>query len=262
MKNFSILALIFAALLPVARAEITTSVLEYKIGGKPYEGFLAMPADDGKKHPGVLVAHDWMGCGSFSQEKAKYLAGLGYVALAVDMYGKGIRAKNADEAAKLAGEFYSDYPLFRTRITAALDELKKQPQVDTARLGAIGFCFGGTTVLELARSGADVLGVVSFHGILKSRTPEDAKGIHCKVLVLHGNLDPMVPPAQVASFMEEMNAAKAGCKFIGYPNAVHAFTNPAAGSDMSKPVAYNEEVSKQSFVEMEKFFQQLFQNAP
>ena len=254
--------MVFAVFLSTSRAEITTSVYEYKIGGKTYEGFLAAPVDDKKKHPGILVAHDWMGCGDFSQEKAKYLAGLGYVALAVDMYGKGIRARSADEAAKLAGEFYKDYSLFRTRITAALDELKKQPDVDTTRLGAIGFCFGGTTALELARSGADVLGVVSFHGILKSRAPEDAKRIRCKVLVLHGNLDPMVPPSQVAAFMDEMNAVKAGYKFIGYPNAVHAFTNPAAGSDMSKPVAYNEEVSRQSFAEMEKFFQQLFQNAP
>jgi dienelactone hydrolase len=258
MKIISILAMLLTGIAATLCAEVSLSTYEYKIDDKPYEGFLALPADDGKKHPGVLIAHDWMGCGEFSKEKAKYLAGIGYVALAVDMYGKGIRAKDSDEAAKLAGEFYNDYALFRARIVPALDELKKQPQVDPKRLGAIGFCFGGSTVLELARSGTDVAGVVSFHGLLKSRSPEDAKGIRCKVLVLHGNLDPMVPPAQVAAFMDEMNAAKAWHKFVGYPNAVHAFTNPAAGSDMSKPVAYNPEVAKASFEEMERFFKSLF----
>ena len=205
--------------------------------------------------PGVLVVHDWMGRGKFAQERAEQLAKLGYIAFAADMYGKGVYAKDRDEASKLAGAFYKDFSLFRTRSQAALAELLKEPGVNNKRIGAMGFCFGGTTVLELARSGADLTAVATFHGGLKTPNTEDAKNIKAKeLLIMHGSLDPTVPPADVANFMTEMNKGGVAYKLIAYPKSVHAFTNPEAGNDITKPTAYNPEVAAESYKEMEAFF--------
>jgi dienelactone hydrolase len=263
-SKLALLSAVLATFVSAAAAEdasdLRTAVHEYRIGDQTFEGYLARPLTKMASYPGVLVVHDWMGNGEFSREKARYLARLGYIVLAVDMYGKGVRATNAGEAGKLAGQLYQNPVLFRERILGALEELKKQPYVDASRIGAIGFCFGGTTVLELARSGADVAGVVSFHGGLKPlATPPAAGTIKARVLILHGNLDPHVPPADVAACMSELNAAQAHYKFVGYPDAVHAFTNPAAGSDPSRGAAYNEAADKAAFAEMEAFFRQLLE---
>jgi dienelactone hydrolase len=243
-----------------AAGEITSAVYEYKIGDAAYEGYLARPAAAAPDAllPAVLVVHDWTGNGEFSQAKADYIAGLGYIGFAVDMYGKGIRAPQSGEPAKLAGVLYQNPALFRERITAALEELKKQPGVDPTRIGAIGFCFGGATVLELARSGADVKGVVSFHGALKpfSATAKDA--VKARVTILHGVRDPFVPPADVAACMADLNEAGAWFQFVGFPNAVHSFTNPNAGNDPSKGSAYDAAADKGSFATMEAFFRGLF----
>ena len=226
----------------------------YTVGETACEGYLVRPATKMARHPAVLVVHDWMGNGAFSREKAQYLARLGYIAFAIDMYGKGVRASDAAEAGKLAGRFYQSPGLFRERIFGALEELKKQSGVDPARIGAIGFCFGGTSVLELARSGADVRAVVSFHGGLKPLAGEPPSAIKAKILILHGNLDPHVPPADVAACMTELNAAGGKYRLVRYPDAVHAFTNPAAGNDISKGAAYNAAVADAAFAEMEAFF--------
>ncbi len=241
-------------------ATIETRSVTYQVGADTFEGFVARPAKIGGLTPGVLVVHDWMGRGKFAQERAEQLAKLGYIAFAADMYGKGVYAKDRDEAAKLAGAFYKDASLFRTRSQAALAELLKEPGVDAKHIGAMGFCFGGTTVLELARSGADVAAVVTFHGGLKTANPDDAKNIKAReLLILHGSLDPTVPPADVANFMTEMNKGGVAYKLVAYPKSVHAFTNPEAGGDITKPTAYNPEVAAASYKEMETFFAKYLQ---
>ena len=239
----------------MAETEIQTEPLTYQIGDQTYEGCVSRPVKLEGKVPGVLVAHDWTGFGPFPQARAEQLAKLGYVALALDMYGQGVHAKNPEEAGKLAAPFYKDPALFRTRAQAALAELLKQPGVDPERIGAIGFCFGGATVLELARSGADLRAVVTFHGSLKTSQPVLPGTIKAnELLILHGANDPLVPPAEVAAFKKEMDAAGVSYKFIAYPGAVHAFTNPEAGNDPSKPTAYNPQVAESAYGEMRAFF--------
>jgi dienelactone hydrolase len=174
------------------------------------------------------------------------------------VYGKGIRPSNVQEASAEAGKYKSNRNLFRERVRAGLNELLKEPKADAVRVAAIGYCFGGTGVLELARSGAPVKGIVSFHGGLDSPTPEDARNITSKVLVLHGADDPFVPPKEVDAFENEMRAGKVDWQLISYGNAVHSFTNPAAGSDNSKGSAYNELADKRSWRAMETFFGELF----
>ena len=238
---------------------IQTTPLTYEIAGKTFEGSVSRPANLTGSAPGILVAHDWTGYGPFPRARAEDLARLGYIALALDMYGKGIHAANPAEAAKLSAPFYQDFSLFRTRAQAALDELRKQPGVDAARLGAIGFCFGGTTVLELARSGAALTGVVTFHGGLKTGLPAQPGALKVKeLLILTGSLDPLVPPADVAGFMMEMNNVHIPYKLVAYPNTVHAFTNPEAGSDLTKPTAYNPVSAEAAYAEMRAFFSRLF----
>lgn len=247
--------------LPAAPADvpIETKTVTYQIGSDTFEGCVSRPVKVEGKVPGILVAHDWTGYGPFPKARAEQLAKQGYIALVLDMYGKGIHANNPDEAGKLAGAFYKTPGLFATRAQAALAELLKQPGVDPERIGGIGFCFGGATVLELARSGANVRGVVTFHGSLKTQSPAAAGTIKAKeILVLHGSRDPLVPPADVAGFMTEMNAAKVPFRLVAYPDAVHAFTNPEAGNDPSKPTAYNAPAAEAAYGEMDAFFARLF----
>ena len=186
------------------------------------------------------------------------LARLGYVVFCADIYGKGVRVDNPQDAAKLATKYKDDRPLLRARVNAAFDQLKKQPLVDGKRTAAIGYCFGGTTVLELARSGTDLAGVVSFHGGLNTPTPEDAKQIKGKVLALHGADDPYVPAAEVAAFEEEMRKAKVDWQLVGYGGAVHSFTMKEAGNDNSKGAAYNEKADQRSWEAMKVFFAEIF----
>jgi len=186
------------------------------------------------------------------------LAQLGYVAFAVDMYGNGVTAKDATEAGKLATALRNDRPLMRARAQAALETLRKNPQCDPRRVAAIGYCFGGGVALELARSGADIAGVASFHGNLDTPNPDDAKNIRAKVLVLHGADDPYVNTAQVAIFQQEMRQAKVDWQMIFYGGAVHSFTNPASGDDPSKGVAYNAAADRRSWQAMKDFFDEIF----
>ncbi|GKT09628.1 dienelactone hydrolase family protein [Desulforhabdus sp. TSK] len=241
-----------------AHGAIHTEWVQYRHGETLLEGYLAY--DDAVKgpRPGVLVVHEWMGLEDYAMKRAEQLAGMGYVAFALDMYGKGVRAKTPEEAAKLSGIYKGDRPLMRARAQAGLDELRKQPLVDPSRIAAIGYCFGGTTVLELARSGAPVAGVVSFHGGLGTPEPADAKNIKGKVLVLHGADDPHVPSAEVAAFQDEMRKAAVDWQMIYYGGAVHSFTNPGSGTDASTGVAYNEKADKRSWEAMKAFFKELF----
>ena len=186
------------------------------------------------------------------------LAELGYVAFAADIYGKGVHAASPQQAGALAGKFKNDQKLMRDRVNAALDVLRGSPLCDPKRVAAIGYCFGGTCVLELARSGADVAGVVSFHGGLSTANPADAKNIRGKVLVLHGADDPHVTPKEVEAFEEEMRNAGVDWQFVAYGGAVHAFTDPSAGNDNSKGAAYNAAADRRSWDAMKVFFAEIF----
>ncbi len=258
MSYRSGIALLLFMLPTLARADVIAKTIEYDHQGTTLSGTLVYDDQVEGKRPGVLVVHDWMGHGPFAIERAKELAAMGYVAFAVDMYGKGVKVKDAKEAAERAGKIKSDRAFMRSRIVAALDVLKSQPQVDASKTGAMGFCFGGTTSLELARSGADVSGVVSFHGGLETALPAEAGKVKGKILALHGADDPFVPPVEVANFEKEMKAAKCNWELVSYGNAVHSFTNKAAGSDNSKGAAFNEQANERSMAAMKNFWREVF----
>lgn len=235
-----------------AEAKMIAKTVEYRDKDAVLEGYLAYD-DQIKGAPGVLVVHNWLGVGPSVKRRADQLAALGYVAFAADIYGKGVRPSPA-EAGKVAGKYKGDRALFRERLLAGLSELKKQKGVDAKRLAAIGYCFGGTGALELARAGADIKAVVSFHGGLDSPTPADAKNIKASVLVLHGADDPNVPESQVKAFEEEMRNAGVDWQLVKYAKAVHAFTEVEAGHDPSKGAAYNALADKRSWRAMMDFF--------
>ncbi len=236
---------------------IKTQLVEYKQGATVCEGYLAYDDANPGKRPGILVAHEWNGCQEYMHKRAEMLAELGYAAFALDIFGKGIRAKSFPECEQISLPYYQDRGLTRARARAGLEVLLKQPQVDAKKVAAIGYCFGGIVVLELARSGADLAGTVSFHGQLSTPNPADAKNIKGKVLVLHGAIDPVVPPAEVAAFEKEMEDAKVDWQLVSYGGAVHTFTNwnlPSTGM----PAAYNEKADKRSWRAMQDFFAEIF----
>ncbi len=238
-------------------AALQTRTVEYKQGDQVLEGYLAWDDAVSGPRPGVLVVHEWTGLGDYVQMRCRKLAELGYIALGADIYGKGVRP-SPQEAGAIAGKYKQDQKLMRARVNAALDVLRGNPLCDPKRVAAIGYCFGGTCVLELARSGADVAGVVSFHGGLSTANPADAKNIRGKVLVLHGGDDPHVPPKEVEAFENEMRAAGVDWQFVAYGGAVHAFTNPSAGSDKSRGAAYNAATDRRSWEAMKAFFGEIF----
>ena len=257
MKRLFLL-LTLLCLTVTAEAAVKTKIIEYKQGDTVLEGFLAWDDTKTDKRPGVLIVHEWTGINAHMKQRAEMLAKLGYVAFAADIYGKGIRPTVQPEAAKTAGIYKNDRPLMRDRVKAGLAELKKQELTDPQRIVAIGYCFGGTTVLELARDGADLKGVVSFHGGLSTPTPQDAKNIKGRVLALHGADDPFVKADEVAAFQDEMRKGAVDWQFVSYGNAVHSFTNTAAGNDNSKGAAYNEKADKRSWEAMTVFFAEIF----
>lgn len=248
-----------AALLSgLAQAAIVAKDVDYKVAGETYQGYVAYDSRFTGKLPGVLIVHQWGGLTDYEKMRARQLADLGYVAFCVDIYGKGIRPTDPAERGEYAGFYKNDRALFRRNLMAGLDQLKAQPKVDQGKLGAIGYCFGGTGVLELARAGANVKGVVSFHGGLDNPNPQDATHIRAEVMVLHGADDPFVPKKDVEAFKAEMKAAKKKFTFIEYAGAVHSFTQKEAGNDNSKGAAYNEAADKASFIQMRAFFARLF----
>lgn len=252
MKTF-VTTLALLTLTLTLRAEIKTETVEYKDGDTVLEGVRVW--DDAVKspRPGVLVVHQWLGLTDYEKGRAEQLAKLGYVAFCADIYGKGVRPKNTKEAGAEATQYKTNRKLLRARVNAGLAALKKSELVDARRVAAIGYCFGGTTVLELARSGADVAGVVSFHGGLDSPVPADGKNIKGKVLACHGADDPYVPANELAAFEDEMRQANVDWTLIKFGGAVHSFTQPMAGNDHSKGAAYNEKADVRSWKAMEWF---------
>ncbi|MDB6153899.1 MAG: dienelactone hydrolase [Chthoniobacteraceae bacterium] len=239
-------------------AEIKTQVVEYKDGATVLEGLVSFDDAIKEKRPAVLVVHDWMGVTDHTRTISEDLAKLGYIAFAADIYGKGVRPADAKAAGAEAGKFKADRALLRKRANLGLEELKKQQFADSGKIAAIGFCFGGTTVLELARSGAPIAGVVTFHGGLDSPTPADGKNIKAKVLVLHGADDPFVKPADITAFQDELRNANVDWQMNYYGDAVHAFTQKKAGTDKSKGAAYNEPAARRSWQAMKDFFAEIF----
>ncbi|HLX94810.1 MAG TPA: dienelactone hydrolase family protein [Verrucomicrobiae bacterium] len=255
-----ILSAAMAAVCAVSvQAAIQTKTIEYKQGDTTLEGFVAWDDALPGVRPGVLVVHQWMGLTDYEKHRAEMLARLGYVAFCADIYGKGVRPKNTQEAGALVGKYKGgDRQLLRARVNAGLDALRRQPLVDPGHIAAIGYCFGGTTVLELARSGAPLNGVVSFHGGLDAPNPDDGKNIKCKVLVLHGADDPFSSPQDIAALENEMRRGGVDWQLVKFGGAVHAFTQPMAGNDNSKGVAYNEKADQRSWEYMKLFFNEIF----
>ena len=256
MIKYLFLILVAGAL--SAPAKIVTQTVAYQHGGVTLEGYLAYDDARAGKQPGVLVVHQWMGLTDYEQNRAVMLAQLGYVAFCADIYGKGVRPQSIKDAGTEATKYKTDRALLRQRVQTGLEQLKGNPRVDSARVAAIGYCFGGTAVIELARSGAALNGVVSFHGGLDSPTPADGKNIQCKVLACHGGDDPFVPAKDLAAFEDEMRAANVDWRLIKYGGAVHSFTQPMA--DGSLPGAkYNERADRRSWLDMKNFFAEIFQ---
>jgi dienelactone hydrolase len=221
----------------------------YSADGTTLKGYIARPAKAGGKYPGVLVVHEWWGNNDYTRKRADMLAELGYVALALDMYGNGKTADHPKEAGALSGEARKNMDVSEKRFGAARALLARQPDVDARRIAAIGYCFGGSVVLEMARRGQDLVGVVSFHGSLGTQTPAKRGVVKARVLVLNGAAD---------AFKKEMQAAGVTYTFIDYPGAVHAFTNPAAtenGKKFNLPLAYDADADKKSWAEMQRFLQ-------
>jgi dienelactone hydrolase len=245
------------------KPDIKTEDVEYKIGDTTCLGFVAWDANIKGKRPGVLIVHAWRGLDTtgkapHEQDSAKKLAALGYVAFCADIYGKGVRPKDGKEASAEATKYRTDTALFRARLTGALDKLKSMDTVDPLKTAAMGYCFGGGGALELARSGASVLGVVSFHGALSTKgSLADEKTLKAKILVCHG-ADDGFENGNIEKFQTEMKTAKADWQFISYGNAVHSFTDPYAGNQPSTGVAYNEKAATRSWQAMTDFFRELF----
>jgi dienelactone hydrolase len=255
MPSLAVAGLAFFTSVPVALAgeEVT-----YSADGTTLKGYLARPAAAGAKRAGVLVVHEWWGNNDYTRKRADMLAQLGYVALAVDMYGDGKTVDNPKEAGALSGEMYKNMDVSEKRFAAGRVLLARQPDVDSRRIAAIGYCAGGRMVLEMARRGVDLAGVVSFHGGLVTQAPAKPGAVKAKVLVLNGAADPFVKPDQIEAFKKEMQTARVTYTFIDYPGALHAFTNPAAtenGKKFKLPLAYDADADKKSWAEMQRFLQ-------
>ena len=247
----------FAAAAP----KIEGKPVEYTAGGVTMKGYLAWDANVTGKRPGVLVVHEWWGQTEYVRKRARMLAELGYTALALDMYGEGKMAGHPDEAGKFSSELMKNFPVARDRFLAALEFLKKDPTVDPARIAAIGYCFGGGVVLNMARQGVDIKGVASFHGSLAVVKPEKPAPIKAAVRVYNGADDKFIPAGAIDTLRREMADQKVNFKFTNYPGAVHAFTNPEAdeiAKKFSMPIAYNAAADKASWEDAKGFLAEIF----
>jgi dienelactone hydrolase len=227
----------------------------YSVDGKEYEGFILRAPT---KAPAILMIHNWMGISRETEAQAQRFRALGYTVMAADVYGSGVRPANTSEAGRLAGNYKSNRPLFRKILVGALEQLKKEPNVDPNKIAVVGYCFGGTGALELARSGAEVKAVLTFHGGLDSPNPADGKNIKAKILVMHGADDPFVSKQDLAAFIQEMKSHHVDYTFVSYPGAVHSFTDKGAGNDNAKGAAYNASADQASFSKAAEFLKTVF----
>lgn len=244
-----------------AEAKVQGKVVEYRDGGVTMKGYLAWNDAVKGKRPGVLVVHEWWGHNDYARKRARMLAELGYTALAVDMYGDGRQAGHPDDAGKFSFEVMKNMELMTARFTAAMELLKKQPSVDPARIGAIGYCFGGAVVLNMARQGVDLKGVASFHGSLTTGKPAEPGKVGARVLVMNGGADTFITPEQIGAFAAEMATAGADFRFVNYAGVKHSFTNPDADLSAKKfglDLAYDADADRRSWEEMKRLFRELF----
>lgn len=255
MKKF-LLSLALLCLSAPAFAAVQGKEVSYSAGGTTMKGWIAYDDAVKGKRPAVLVVHEWWGHNDYARKRAEMLAGLGYVALAVDMYGDGKQAQHPDDAGKFSGEVAKNRPMAKARFEAAMKLLRKQRNVDGGRMAAIGYCFGGSVVLNMAREGAALRGVASFHGGLGTDTPAQAGKMKAQVRVYTGADDKMIPAAQVDGFRQEMENAGVNYKVVSYPGVMHSFTNPDADEYAQKfklPLAYNAEADMDSWAQLQVF---------
>lgn len=244
-----------------AQAELQTEVVEYRAGEVKLQGYLAYDDATEGPRPGVLVVHEWWGHNAYARQRAEMLAGLGYTALAVDMYGEGKQAEHPDDAKAFMQAVIQDMSVAERRFEAAREHLAAQPSVDKTRIAALGYCFGGGMVLHMARSGQDLAGVVSYHGSLGTEQPAKKGQVKAQVLVFNGAADPFVPSEQVQAFEQEMQQAGASYRVVNYPGVKHSFTNPAA-DDYAKrfnmPLAYDAQADADAWEQTRRFLQDVF----
>lgn len=255
MKKF-LFSLALLCLSASAFAAVQGKEISYSSGGTTMKGWIAYDDAVKGKRPAVLVVHEWWGHNDYARKRAEMLAELGYVALAVDMYGDGKQANHPDDAGKFAGEVAKNKPVAKARFEAAMKLLRKQRNVDGGRLAAIGYCFGGSVVLNMAREGEALRGVASFHGGLGTDTPAQRGRVKAQVRVYTGADDKMIPAAQVDAFRQEMENAGVNYQVVSYPGVLHSFTNPDADEYAKKfnlPVAYNAEADKDSWAQLQAF---------
>jgi len=260
--GFALTVLIFwVAGIGYAEPGISGKTVDYSAQGAVMKGYLAYDESITGKRPGVLVVPEWWGLNDYARKRARMLAELGYTALAVDMYGDGKVVTTPDDAGKLSSELMKNFDVTKARFMAAMDFLKQQPSVDPSRIAAIGYCFGGGVVLNMARQGVDLRGVASFHGGLTAMKPAQPGSIKAKILVLHGGADKFITPEQIEAFKQEMKSAGADFRFISYPGALHSFTNPEAtelGKKFNLPIAYNADADRKSWGELKEFLKNIF----
>lgn len=238
-------------------ADIRTETVTYTAGGATLVSYLAWDASQAGPRPGIVVFGEWWGLNDYQKRRARQLAELGYVALAADMYGDGKTAADAAEAGTLMNGLFADMAATSAKVRAAVEQLARRPEVDASRLGAMGYCLGGALSLHAARLGLDLRGVASFHGSLGKTHPAQKGDVKAKVLVCHGEDDSFVPAEEQAAFRQEMDALGVDYKFVAYPGAKHGFTNPDAtenGRKYNLPLAYNEDVDRESWQEMKAFW--------
>lgn len=248
-----------ALAVPTAWAKLVTRNVDYVSDGVTMQGYLAYDTEKvGKTAPLVLVVHDWDGLNEYERMRARMIAELGYVAFAVDVYGRGVRPVGPEACRAEAVKYYADYALFRQRLRAGLEAARALEHVDATRVAAIGYCFGGAGALELARSGADVRGVVSFHGSLLTPSPAKKDQVRAEILVLHGGADPHVPAAHVTAFRREMEAAGARYQVVEYAGAKHSFTVKDSEKSGAQGVGYDENADRLSWRAMRSFLLRLF----
>lgn len=261
MRAFSFYILLTLLAIGTAQAEIIGKEVDYKAGNTTLKGYMAFDDSSKEQRPGVLVVHEWWGHNEYARKRARMLANMGYVALAVDMYGEGKQAAHPEDAQKFSSAIASDMPLARKRFEAALKLLKKHKFTNDDDIAAIGYCFGGAVVLNMARQGVELDAVASFHGSLASPTPAQADTVKARILVAHGGADPFVKPEHITGFIDEMNKANAFYRLHIYSGAKHSFTNPDAdsfGKKFELPLQYNAAADKDSWRDLKVFLKQAF----
>jgi dienelactone hydrolase len=254
----AIALLSMVALVPSVHAKIVTQAVPYQHEGVELEGFLAYDDAVEGKRPAVLIVHEWWGLNDYVRKRAEQLAGLGYVAFAVDMYGKGKVTEHPKEASEWAQQIRSNIQLWQQRASAGLEALKKEQRVDPNRIAAIGYCFGGSTVQQLAYTGADIKGIVSFHGSLVAPTEEQAKRTTAKIMICDGASDPMIKPADQQEYIAAMERSGLDWLMVIYGGARHSFTNPDADKLGMEALKYNKAADQRSWAHMRDFFNEIF----